>query len=116
MTNRGKVIVSNVLIIFGFLSLVAAIVMFILKIDLIVGIISAFLTALISLGIGFYFWKTSDHPVTEQPQTIKAVKKTKPNKYKVKKQKKPFISDKEWEEFEEEDDEMMFIDEVVEDD
>lgn len=116
MPNKGKVIASNILIIFGFLSLVAGIVMLVLKVDLIVGIISAFLTALISLGIGFYLWKTSDHPVMEQPQTIKPVKKAKPKKYKTKKQRKPFISDKEWEEFEEEDDEMMFIDEVVEDD
>ena len=37
-------------------------------------------------------------------------RKRKPNK-KIKKQKEPFISDKEWKEFEEEDDEMMFIDE-----
>ena len=54
--------------------------------------------------------------ITDELSIKQFIKKIKPNKYKVKKQKKPFISDKEWEEFEEEDDEMMFIDEVVEDD
>ena len=36
--------------------------------------------------------------------------------YKSKKQKKPFMTDKEWKEQEEEDDEMIFIEEVIEDD
>lgn len=41
-------------------------------------------------------------------------KKQKPKK--SKKQKNPFISEKEWKEFEDEDDEMVFIEEVLEDD
>lgn len=40
----------------------------------------------------------------------------KPNKCKVKKSKKPFMTEEEWGEQEEEDDEMMFVEEVVEDD
>lgn len=41
-------------------------------------------------------------------------KKTK--KTKRKKAKQPFITDEEWKEFEEEDDEMMFIEDAFEDD
>ena len=59
-------------------------------------------------------------PKTNEDGTpIVAEKKSKPKKpknRKPKKQKKPFISDEEWKELEEEDDEMMFIEEVVEDD
>ena len=40
----------------------------------------------------------------------------KPNKFKVKKAKKPFMTNEEWREQEEEDDEMMFVEETVEDD
>ena len=40
----------------------------------------------------------------------------KKSRYKTKKVKKPFISEKEWKKLDEEDDEMMFIEEVVKDD
>ena len=43
-------------------------------------------------------------------------KKKKKTSNKSKKQKKPFISESEWKEFEDEDDEMVFIDEFIEDD
>lgn len=43
-------------------------------------------------------------------------KKSKKKKPKRHKDKKPFVTDKEWKEQEEEDDEMVFVEEVVEDD
>ena len=46
----------------------------------------------------------------------KKPKVKKPRIRKAKKYKKPFMTDEEWRELEEEDDEMMFIEEVVEDD
>lgn len=71
--------------------------------------------AVIAFAIGVVFVpKTNEDGIP-----IVAEKKSKPKKpknRKPKKQKKPFISDEEWKELEEEDDEMMFIEEVVEDD
>lgn len=71
--------------------------------------------AIIAFAIGVVFV-----PKTNEDGTpIVVEKKSKPKKpknRKPKKQKKPFISDEEWKELEEEDDEMMFIEEVVEDD
>ena len=71
--------------------------------------------AIIAFAIGVVFV-----PKTNEDGTpIVVEKKSKPKKpknRKSKKQKKPFISDEEWKELEEEDDEMMFIEEVVEDD
>ena len=43
-------------------------------------------------------------------------KQNKQDRRKPKKQKEPFMSDKEWKEFEDEEDDMIFIDEIVEDD
>ena len=71
--------------------------------------------AVISFVIGVVFVPR----INEDETPIVIEKKSKPNKpknRKPKKQKKPYISEKEWKELEEEDDEMMFIEEAVEDD
>ena len=55
-------------------------------------------------------------PKTNRDGTPIVINKKKKSWYKTKKVKKPFISDKEWKKLDEEDDETMFIEEVVEDD
>ena len=52
----------------------------------------------------------------EDGSPIVVEKKPKRAKHKVRKNKKPFMTEEEWKKQEEEDDEMMFIEEVVEDD
>ena len=71
--------------------------------------------AVITFAIGVVFVPKTNEDGT--PIVIEKKRKAiKPKNRKPKKQKEPFISDKEWKELEEEDDEMMFIEEVVEDD
>ncbi len=72
------------------------------------------IVAVIAFAIGIIFIPRTNEDgtpiVIEKKQRIK-----KPKSYKTKKQKKPFMSDEDWQAIEEEDDEMMFIEEVVED-
>ena len=50
------------------------------------------------------------------PIVMEKKPKLKKNKHKVKKRKRPFMTEEEWKQQEEEDDDMMFIEELVEDD
>lgn len=71
--------------------------------------------ALIAFAIGIVFVPKTN----EDGSPIVAKSKPKQNKQdrrKPKKQKEPFMSDKEWKESEDEEDDMIFIDEIVEDD
>lgn len=70
--------------------------------------------AVIAFAIGVVFVPKTNEDGTPIVVERKS-KPKKPKNRKPKKQKKPFISDEEWKELEE-DDEMMFIEEVVEDD
>ena len=73
------------------------------------------IVAVITFVIGIIFV-----PKTNEDGTPFVVKKkpkvNKPKKRKAKRPRKPFMTDEEWREQEEEDDEMIFIEEVVEDD
>lgn len=114
--SKGKIIASNILIIIGFMCLVSGVVIIFIVREQVFGIVSMFVSGVICLVIGGLLWKSSGHPVVEQPKTEKPIKQPKPKKYRPKKTKKPFMTEEEWKELEEEDDEMMFIEEVVEDD
>lgn len=106
MTSKTKIILSNILIIFGFVCLVCGIVMIIVQAH-IMATISAFLSALVFLVIGFFLWNVSGHPVAEEPKVNKV---NKPKKSRMsKKYKRPFMTEKEWEEEEEEEEENMYI-------
>ena len=73
------------------------------------------IVAVISFGIGIVFvprTNTDGTPIVIE----KKPKVKKPKKRKAKRYKKPLMTDEEWREQEEEDDEMIFIEEVVEDD
>ena len=71
--------------------------------------------AAITFAIGIVFVPRNKEDGT--PIVIEKKHKAKKHrKYKVKRTKKPFMTDEEWREQEEEDDEMMFIEEAVEDD
>lgn len=73
------------------------------------------IVAVIAFAIGVIFVPKINEDGT--PIVIeKKPKAKKPNRHKIKKQKRPFMTEEEWREQEEEDDEMMFIEEVVEDD
>ena len=71
--------------------------------------------AVIAFVVGIIFV-----PRTKEDKTPIVVEKkqkaNKPKKYKPRKQKKPFMTEEEWQKQEEEDDELMFIEEIVEDD
>ena len=110
MTNKTKLIIANILIIFGLLCLASSFVVAFIAKNMLVIIVSLSSLGLVFIIVGGLFWKKSDHPIVEQQV------KEKPKKPKVKKNKKPFLSDKEWQEEEDEDDEMMFIEEEVEND
>lgn len=70
---------------------------------------------LIGISIVFFINALVFIPKTNRDGSpIKIEKKKK--KHKNKKHKKPFINDSEWKELEDEDDEMEFIDQIVEDD
>ena len=66
--------------------------------------------AIVVFIIGFIFI-----PRTNEDGTPIALEKNTKSKKSIKKEKEPFISSKEWEELEEEDDEMIFIEENMED-
>ena len=71
--------------------------------------------AAITFVIGIIFVPKTNEDGT--PLVIEKKPKVKKRKrQKTKKVKRPFMTDKEWAEQEEEDDEMMFIEEIVEDD
>ena len=116
MSSKTKIIIANVLLIFGFLCVVSGFLMLFIAREQIFGIVSMFVAGVISIIIGSIIWTKSGHPVVEEPKKEPIKKVSKPKKYKPKKQKTPFMTDKEWKEEEEEDDEMMFIEEIVEDD
>ena len=109
MTNKTKIIIANVLIIFGFLCVVCGFVMIFIPPREILGIVLMFVAGVISMIVGAIFWKHSNHPEIEQPKVDK------PNKQRIhkskgpKKHKKPFISDEEWEELDEEEEEEMYV-------
>ena len=113
MTSKAKLIIANVLIIFGFLCIASGIIMLFVANKEVFGIVCMFVAGVIFLIVGGVFWKNSNHPVIGQP---KVQKPNKPKKPKRNKNKKVFMTEEEWKEQEEEDDEMMFIEEVVEDD
>ena len=113
MTNKTKLIIANLLIIIGFLCIASGIVMLFVASKEVFVIVCVFVVGAISLVVGSVFWKNSDHPVIGQP---KVQKPNKPKKPKRNKNKKVFMTEEEWKEHEEEDDEMIFIEEVVEDD
>ena len=73
------------------------------------------IVAVITLVIGVIFVPKTNADGT--PIVIEKKSKVKRSKIrKAKRYKKPFMTDEEWREQEKEDDEMMFIEEVVEDD
>ena len=113
MTNKAKIILANVFLIFGFLCVASGSVMLIVASKEVFGIISMLVSGVIFIVIGGILWKHSNHSYVEQHNDNT---KNKPKKHKNKKTKAPFMTEKEWKEQEEEDDEMMFIEEVVEDD
>lgn len=67
--------------------------------------IVAFISFIVSI-VFFPRFKDDGTPTVEPKPKVKKVKQ-----YKPKRQKKPFISDKEWNELDEEDEECMYIDE-----
>ena len=74
-----------------------------------------FVFLLIGISIAFFIIALVFIPKTNRDGSpIKIENKKK--KHKNKKYKKPFINDSEWKELEDEDDEMEFIDQIVEDD
>lgn len=91
-------------------SLIAAALVFNAKLDNWIWIILTIVSILSFIVMVIFVPKTNP-----DGSPIKIKKKTKTKKYKQK-EKKPFMTEKEWEEEEEEDDEMMFIEEVAEDD
>lgn len=71
--------------------------------------------ALIAFAIGIIFIPKTNEDGS--PIVVKTKpKQKKQHRRKSKKQKESFMSDKEWKEFEDEEDDMIFIDEIVEDD
>ena len=113
MSSKAKIIISNILLIFGFLSVVAGFNMILLYRDIIVGIVSTLVLSIISIIAGVVMWKVSGHPVVESSVKSNAVKQPIPKKHKCKRRKETFLTDEDWKELgeeEEEDDENQFID------
>ena len=82
---------------------------------LILGLFAGSLSFISSLL--FLLFLKDDKSIETTPKQIHVEPKNKEYKPKKNKRvKKPFISEKEWEELEEEDEETMYIEEIVEDD
>ncbi len=77
-----------------------------------IGLFFGFLALL--TGLFFIIFIKNNTPVTKD--NVEPTNKTpKQIQAKAKKEKKPFISEKEWEELEEEDEEAFYIEEIVDD-
>ena len=111
MKKEVKIVVSNLLIIFGILCLVSGIIMIFLAREVIFGIISMFVVGIISLIVGSVIWKNIDFIVKEQPGVKKI---NKPKHRKSRRHKKSFKNYEKQDD--KEDDEMTFIEEIMEDD
>ena len=118
MSNKAKIVTSNFLIIFGILCELSGFVMLFVARDQVFGIISMFVSGIVGFIVGGILWKKADHTVVVNPpiQQEKPKEVSKPKKRKRKKSKKQFISKKEWDELEEEEDEMIFFGEIIDDD
>ncbi len=116
MSNKSKIIISNILLVLGFLSITAGLIMVYIAREALIGIILTIILGVICIIVGAILWSKSKRPVVDNKIKKTYDKKTSQKTIKLKKQKKPFMSDKKWKELDEEDDEMMFIEEVVEDD
>lgn len=111
--------ISIILFLYAIGTIIASISLFIqfgLLVVIIIGPIFAFISFVISI-IFMPTTKKEDINTEENNNNHKNIKVNK-NRYKNsnKKDKEPFISDKEWKEQEEENDEMIFIEEILEDD
>ncbi len=109
MTTKTKIIIANILIILGMLFIALGFVLIFVARKEALWITLSFAIGVLFIVLGGVFWKKSNHPVAEQI-TVNKSKKIQQNKHK--KDKKQFITKNEWDNQEEEDDEMIFIEEA----
>ena len=107
---KARLWISFGLFVWAIAAFIASIIYYVntLEIWIIIAIpILAFISFILS--IAFFPRFKDDGTQTVEPKP----KVQKPKQYKPKKVKEPFISDKEWEELDEEDEEEMYIDDDV---
>lgn len=78
---------------------------------LIIGCVSGIIAVI--LGFCILIFTEDKESITKEKEPPRVTKKNK--HYRPRKNKRPFISEKEWEELEEEDDEMFIIEEMLDD-
>ena len=112
MSNKVKLRFAYAFTIFGIIITACGFVSIILRLVPFYITIAIFVHGIAAILVGIYFFKHSIPPAKKPFQShIIRTKPTNQKTNKPKKNKKPFISDKEWKDLDEEDEECMYIDE-----